>query len=202
MFLLLGVLPILTALIGFIVIPPPAHPNVAGVKTTQTIISPTATFTPTPTITSASAPIESFSELKFSSGPRLTSTPSPVPTKAPAQVPNSTSDLLTQVNDFRVSKGLASFTANDETCFFAKLRANEISSNFSHDGFRNRIDSKSLPYSSWSEVAENIAVNPNPEEVVQGWINSPGHNENLSKNVPYGCVSNSGHYYVFEAWAP
>lgn len=110
--------------------------------------------------------------------------------------------LLKQINDFRSSKGMDAVSENSETCSFASTRANEISSNFNHDGFTNRANSNSLPYPSFSSVAENIAMNSDASQVVPNWINSPGHAENLLKDVPYGCVANNGNYYTFEAWKP
>lgn len=146
---------------------------------------------------------------KKSPTPKPTATNTPTPTIKKVTValtqaiqnPN-TGDLLSQVNNFRAGKGLAPLTARSEACFFANMRAQEIITNFSHDGFTTRINSNTLPYPSYSSVAENIAMNPNPNDVVPAWINSPGHNANMSKDVPYGCVVGSGNYYVFEAWRP
>ncbi len=202
MLFLFGTLPILSALLGFLIFSNPNPEIIAGesigvIENTSSEIKispdwqPTPTPSPSPTSPIKTTPAPSITGILVY--PYKTITPAPL---------NSSLDLLQQVNNFRASKGLNVLTANDETCFFAKLRANEITSNFNHDGFRDRIDSKSLPYSSWSEVAENIAINPDSNAVVAGWIGSPGHNENLSKNVPYGCVANSGHYYVFEAMKP
>jgi uncharacterized protein YkwD len=133
---------------------------------------------------------------------KATPTPTKILTETKPQLNNSSPDLLQQINQFRNGKGLTPLSANSETCFFAKMRAQEITSSFNHDGFRNRIDSNSLPYPSYSSVAENIAMNSNPNDVVRSWIDSPGHNANMSKDVPYGCVANSGNYYAFEAWKP
>lgn len=133
-----------------------------------------------------------------------TPTPSAVATTtpiSPTQAP-STSDLLQQINNFRSTKGLAGFTSNSETCFFANIRSQEIISNFNHDGFTNRVNSKTLPYPSYSSVAENIAMNSDSNKVVQAWIDSPGHYANLIKDVPFACVVGNGKFYVFEAWKP
>ncbi len=97
---------------------------------------------------------------------------------------------------------MSQVSENTETCAFASARANEISSNFNHDGFTNRVNSNTLPYPTYSTVAENIAMNSDASQVVPGWINSPGHAENMLKDVPFGCVKNSGNYFAFEAWRP
>lgn len=115
---------------------------------------------------------------------------------------NSTSDLLQQINNFRGSKGLGTIQTDPYTCAFANTRAAEITSAFNHDGFSSRVNSKNLPYPSYSEIAENIAMSSNPADVVQAWIDSPGHNENMLKNTPFACIGNSGDYYAYEAWKP
>lgn len=144
---------------------------------------------------------------KLTPSPYLSKTPSVGPSFSDTTEPEtSTTDigqlLMKQINDFRASKGLGPLSIDGNTCSFAVARAGEIIGNFNHDGFRSRIDSGSLPYPSYSSVAENIAMNPNPNDVVPSWINSPGHNENMRKDVPYGCVGKNGNYYVFEAWKP
>lgn len=153
-----------------------------------------------------------------------TSTPTPTNEKPQSQTSNASDDtsntgsqtssqsqsvvivesnsLLNQINQFRSSNGKGNVSENSETCSFANTRAIEIASAFNHDGFKNRINSKTLPYPSYSEVAENIAMNGDISQVIPGWINSSGHAENMLKDVPYGCVVGSGIYYVFEAWRP
>mgnify|MGYP001616796683 CR=1 FL=1 len=140
---------------------------------------------------------------------KITLTPTPSPksiwiasTSVPKISGNTNSGLLKQINDFRLSKGKSALSEEPTTCSFASLRAGEIVSNFTHDGFRNRVDSKTLPYPGYSSVAENIAYNGDSLQVVPGWISSSGHAENILRDVPYGCVGNSGIYYVFEAWKP
>lgn len=110
--------------------------------------------------------------------------------------------LIDQINQFRSSNGKSPISENSETCSFASTRANEIVSSFNHDGFSSRVSSKTLPYTSYSQVAENIAMNGDVSKVVPGWISSPGHAENMLKEVQFGCVRNSGNYYVLELWKP
>ncbi len=175
--------------------------NVAGVATLEesNLPSLTPTLIPSPTPTPFGSPKPTAKA----------ATPTPIPktkqhhdTDIHVYPYKTTNDLLQQINSFRHEKGLGQLSANSEACFFASIRANEIITNFNHDGFRNRIDSKSLPYPSYSKVAENIAMNGDANEVIPGWINSQGHAENLLKDVPFGCVVGNGDYYVFEAWKP
>ncbi len=139
-------------------------------------------------------------------------TPKPEPTKAPSE--NSTnnnppssysggeSELLNEINNFRASNGLSSVSSDPYTCGFAITRAGEIVNGFNHDGFSNRVNSKSLPYPSYREVVENIAMGGDITKIVQGWIDSPGHHANMLKDTPYACVGKSGDYYAYEAWRP
>lgn len=136
----------------------------------------------------------------------ITSTPAPASEdsspKTNTVASNNSGDLLSQVNAYRSTKGLPPVSTDPHTCEFANTRAVEITSTFNHDGFSSRINSKNLPYPSYSEIAENIAMSSNPADVVQAWIDSPGHNENMLKNTPYACIGNSGNYYAYESWRP
>ncbi len=133
------------------------------------------------------------------------------PTSAPStptnnleikQTVSGVDNLLSQVNAYRATKGLPPVSSEAYTCAFANTRAGEITSAFNHDGFSSRVNSKNLPYPSYSEIAENIAMSSNPADVVQAWIDSPGHNENMLKNTPHACIGNSGNYYAYESWRP
>lgn len=136
----------------------------------------------------------------------ITFTPTPAPNESSTQTitstSNSSADLLSQVNAYRATKGLPQVTSETHTCAFANTRASEITSAFNHDGFSSRVSSKNLPYPSYSEIAENIAMSSNPSDVVRAWIDSSEHNENMLKNTPYACIGNSGEYYTYESWRP
>lgn len=170
-----------------------ANKKYPGLKPT-TFLTPSPSPTPTPT-PSPAPPETSKSNSAQSIGVSTSS-------QVSVQIKESPSSLINQINSFRSSMGMSPVSENTETCAFASTRASEIVSNFSHDGFTSRVNSNSLPYPAYSSVAENIAMNSDANQVVPGWINSPGHNENLLKDVPYGCVRNSGNYYAFEAWRP
>lgn len=122
-----------------------------------------------------------------------------IPTK-PASASNPEYKLITAINSYRGSKGLSAVRTDPLTCSFAKLRAQEISSNFSHTGFYNRVRDKSLPYPRYKQVTENLAWAPGNQDPVQMWINSPTHAANMLKNTPLVCVGSYGDYYAFEGW--
>jgi uncharacterized protein YkwD len=76
-----------------------------------------------------------------------------------------------------------------------------VSSDFSHNGFYGRHERNELPYPSYTTVSENVANAPAGNPVTM-WIASPTHEANLVQNVKYGCVAQSGNYYVYEGWTP
>lgn len=92
---------------------------------------------------------------------------------------------MQKINDYRSSQGLSSVKTDKYTCDFAKIRAEEITHAFNHDGFRSRIDSHTLPYPTYHQVAENIAMTSDYKDVVTMWINSPGHAANMRLDTPY-----------------
>lgn len=138
----------------------------------------------------------------------------PIPTSAPAKAPTtapttiltlnapSGGSLLDQVNAYRASQGLGPVQTSNDTCNFAATRAQEISSNFSHDGFNSRLSNHTLPYAHWTAVTENIAQTPNPQNVVPMWINSPGHAANMRADTPYVCIQQNGQYFAYEGMKP
>lgn len=133
----------------------------------------------------------------------------PKPSNTPAKIPTSQAFftdtkefIMKAINDYRKLKGLSPVQTSSETCDFAKTRAREISASFNHDGFRNRINNKVIPYKNWSLITENLAMTSNYKNVVNIWIASSGHEQNLRKNTPYVCVESFGNYYAYEGMKP
>lgn len=171
---------------------------------------PTATPTPTTFIKPTSTPTPTRAlQPTFTPTPTIYRLPTTTPTlRPPTPTPTSTANLsqrdimMRQINDYRRSQGLSEIRTDSYTCSFAATRAREISTSFNHDGFSNRINSKTLPYPSYSYIVENIALNSSYQNVVPAWINSSGHAANLRTNTSYGCVESYGNYYAFEGWKP
>lgn len=162
------------------------------------------------------------------SHPKPSITPSNLPVKTPTtSSPNSTQKptikiekiqnspsiqpdmpptdyILSKVNEYRQTLNLSQVSPSLETCEFAKIRAEEISSaeKFNHEGFSKRVSEHTLPYPNYSEVTENIAYNTNYKDVVNRWIASPGHAENMRKNTSYVCIGKYGDYYTYEGLQP
>lgn len=133
--------------------------------------------------------------------PSVISKPNQIWSK-PVLVLSKEDHIINEINSYRISKGLSSTKKEQFTCEFAKLRSIEISKSFNHDGFTDRINNKSLPYPSYSQVIENIANNGDYKQVVNMWINSPSHAANIKKDTLYACVGNFGNFYVYESWRP
>lgn len=108
--------------------------------------------------------------------------------------------LTNRINSYRQEQGLSPFLANETVCNFALVRVQELKSNFSHEGFRQRIDNNTLPYPDYSHIAENIADTDTPERAFELWRNSPGHNENMLYPSTFGCIGNIGRLYTLEIW--
>ncbi|MFA9288660.1 MAG: CAP domain-containing protein [Weeksellaceae bacterium] len=129
--------------------------------------------------------------------PTLTPTLSPSPSVEPSVEIHS--GLIDQINSIREARSLPLLEPKSEVCAFADLRAQEIAQNFSHDGFESRRDHGGLPYPSFTQVVENIAMTGNPVGV---WMTSQTHEANLMSALPYGCVGQNGLFSVFEGWMP
>ncbi|CAN5144156.1 hypothetical protein BH09PAT1_BH09PAT1_6110 [soil metagenome] len=163
------------------------------IATPTPTVKPTVTPTPTKKLTAIPT------QTKV-----ITPTATPIPPVLGTSLPGDPirDFIMQKINDYRVSQGLQSVKTDSYTCDFAKIRAQEISSNFNHDGFNNRINGHTLPYPSYHEVTENIAMTNNYQEVVTMWINSPGHAENMRQDTPNVCVEKSGANYAYEGWRP
>lgn len=148
---------------------------------------PTATPTPIPTQT----PI-----------PTIVPTAVPTPAPTPQNFDLKVQFFIDKINQYRNSQGLSSIKPDSYTCSFAKIRASEIVGNFSHDGFHSRINNNSMPYPGFTFITENIEQNEDPSDVINWWINSPGHASNLRANATYACVESFNDYYAYESWLP
>lgn len=134
-----------------------------------------------------------------------------MPSSPVSQSPNSSEfaaleqSVHQQVNQYRSSRNLPPLKLDPQISQQARIHSEGMASGkvaFSHDGFEGRAKAiaKSLPYRS---VAENVAYNQgysNPGgQAVQGWIESPGHRENMEGDFDLtgmGITKNAkGEYY-------
>lgn len=129
------------------------------------------------------------------------------PTQSQTQTtPDSSSsyvdEVIRLVNVERNKEGLSSLSKNVTLCEAAQTRASEIITVFDHtrpDGtscFTVTDDYKI----KWTAIGENIAKGQkSPQEVVEAWMNSPGHRANILNSnfnqIGVGVVQSGGYYY-------
>ncbi|MEM9487000.1 MAG: CAP domain-containing protein [Cyanobacteria bacterium P01_F01_bin.116] len=93
-------------------------------------------------------------------------------------------EVLLLTNEFRAQNDLAPLTLNQELTTTAQKHSQAMASEdfFSHIGLNGATpwDRAAEEGYTASAMAENIAAGQlTPEQVVQGWINSPGHRANM-----------------------
>jgi len=106
--------------------------------------------------------------------------------------------VVNLVNAERAKEDLAPLTLDATVTKAANVRATEIQSSFSHtrpngSSFSTVLGENGVSYRG---SGENIAYGQrSPEEVVTGWMNSPGHRANIMnqnfKNIGVGHAQNS-----------
>jgi uncharacterized protein YkwD len=107
-------------------------------------------------------------------------------------------DILSQINQYRRSKGLSALKLNNEISAEAEKHSQRMASGkvpLGHSGFSSRIQQIADHVGHISRSAENVAYGSrNAKEVVTGWINSPGHRQNIEGDFTLtgiGVASNS-----------
>jgi len=139
--------------------------------------------------------------------PRITTTkPSvTVPTPSAPSNPDFLSEVVRLVNIERSKAGLGGVSASSTLNAAASIRANEIITSFSHTRPNGTscftvLTQLNIPYNT---CGENIAAGQaTPQEVMTGWMNSPGHKANIMnpsfKQLGVGYVKGGsyGHNWV------
>jgi len=92
-------------------------------------------------------------------------------------------DILVYINQYRVQHGLPKLVMNrvlsDEALKHSADMATHVVP-FGHDGFSQRMDHLHQRIPASLSGAENVAYNYKTAKIVaDGWINSPGHRQNL-----------------------
>ena len=92
---------------------------------------------------------------------------------------NFAQEILYLVNVERKNAGLKPVALSKDLMHAAKIRANEITKKFSHTR-PNGSSFYTTVRTAYRYVGENIAAGQlSSEEVVQSWMDSPGHRENI-----------------------
>ncbi len=93
------------------------------------------------------------------------------------------SEVLQYINEYRAKKGLVPLAMNDtinraamEHCKYLGNKAVQLN----HDGFEDRMHGLMAVIKPCYAAAENVARGQkDAKEVVNNWISSPGHRENI-----------------------
>lgn len=183
---------------------PSAEPTTAAAKPTTASPQPTeasskpTTAPPKPTVAAprptASAPRPT---------PSHTAPSSPASTDG-AQVSGAVARVVELVNDERARAGCAPVTVNTALTEAAQRHSEDMAATgtMSHSGSGgsspgDRITSAGY---SWSTYGENVAYGySTPEQVMQGWMTSPGHRANILncafEEIGVG-LAQPGHYWT------
>ncbi|WP_143310454.1 CAP domain-containing protein [Chitinophaga vietnamensis] len=96
---------------------------------------------------------------------------------------NLEEQILYYTNKFRQSKGLKPLQLDESISVQARRHSRNMangSTGFGHEGFENRVAIITKQMGRVGAAAENVAYGTlDAEQVVQGWINSPGHRRNM-----------------------
>ena len=132
------------------------------------------------------------------SQPVPTATPVP-PTATPAPQPSFTQQVLDLTNQQRANAGCAPLTMSFQLNSAAQKHARDMSERdfFSHTGSDGSTpQSRVTNVGYFGSIGENIAAGmATPQAVVDGWMNSPGHRENIL-NCSFRSI---GLAYIFES---
>jgi uncharacterized protein YkwD len=112
-------------------------------------------------------------------------------------------DILKLVNQHRASLGLKALQLNDAATAEATKHSAEMAKgrmSFGHDGYDERMQHLNQKLGTLHATGENVAYGKiNAEQVMDMWLNSPGHKKNIEGNfslIGIGIAkSRSGYLY-------
>ncbi|MGF1537977.1 MAG: CAP domain-containing protein [Elainellaceae cyanobacterium] len=166
--------------------------------------APTAADAPPPEQSEAAASEERTEAADEADGTAETASAEPA-SSGDAELAAIEATILEQINEYRQEQGLAPLNSDGAIQQQAQQHSSAMAqgtSPVSHDGFDARVEAiaKSIDYRS---AAENVAYNEGyaspGEQAVQGWLESPGHLENIrgDYNLTGIGVSRDGRAYYF-----
>ncbi|OKH18285.1 CAP domain-containing protein [[Limnothrix rosea] IAM M-220] len=142
--------------------------------------------------------------------PPVVSAPQPPSPVARAPKPSTEqieTEIHAQINTYRQSRGLEPLTLDyriteESRKFSAKMASG--AAEFSHDGFDERAENLEKKALKYATVGENLALLQGYDDLattaVEGWIDSPGHHENIIGDYDLtgiGVVKNEEGVYYF-----
>tara|TARA_B100000989_G_scaffold236433_2_gene183269 strand:- start:23612 stop:24091 length:480 start_codon:yes stop_codon:yes gene_type:complete len=91
--------------------------------------------------------------------------------------------VLTEVNQYRKSKGLNPLKLNSAITYQAKQHSNDMAAHkmpVGHQDFDKRVAHIQNHVTEFGGGAENVAIyKSSPHHVVEEWLKSPGHKSNI-----------------------
>ena len=138
--------------------------------------------------------------------PPATETPvvTPPATETPSGISAYEMEVINLVNEIRTSNGLNALTPNAKLSEIARTKSQDMRTNgyFAHQSptYGSPFDMLRQFGVTYRTAGENIAYGySTPAAVVEGWMNSQGHRENILKStyteIGVGYVE-SGHYWT------
>ena len=92
-------------------------------------------------------------------------------------------EVLQYINEYRAKKGLSPLVMNDTISAAAMSHCKYLGNKahrLNHDGFEDRMHNLMQVVKPCYSAAENVARGQkDAREVVNGWLSSPGHRENI-----------------------
>ncbi|GAA0630536.1 CAP domain-containing protein [Streptomyces thermocarboxydovorans] len=155
--------------------------------------------------TRASEPARTPSAEPSTSAPKppASSAPSsPSTSKPSATATGDVARVVELVNAERAKAGCSAVTVNSKLTKAAQDHSEDMAAtgNMSHTGSDGSTPDQRITRAgySWSAYGENVAYGySTPEQVMEGWMNSPGHRENiLNCNFKEIGVGRSGTYWT------
>lgn len=101
-------------------------------------------------------------------------------------------DILYYINQHRKSMGLNSLSMLKEASTEAIQHSVDMAkrkTGFGHEGFEKRVKHIAEKTGAYAAAAENVAYGKlNAQQVVEGWLNSPGHRKNIEGDFTFTGV--------------
>ncbi|MHA5054352.1 CAP domain-containing protein [Streptomyces sp. SD15] len=166
--------------------PTPASPTATAPATTEAA-APASTEAAAPASTEAAAPASTEAPAPASTeaaAPASTEAASPSASEAAAPASDAVAQVVSLVNSERSKAGCSPVTLNAKLSKAAQDHSADMAShsNMSHTGSDGSDPAQRITAAgyTWSTYGENVAYGySSPEEVMAGWMSSPGHKENI-----------------------
>ncbi|WP_329386324.1 CAP domain-containing protein [Streptomyces sp. NBC_01351] len=173
-------------------VPPPSSPPAASPSSPAASAQPVVRTTPPPLPQPTKPPV-------------VTRPPAPAPPKTSAPpASGAAAAVLSLVNQERAAAGCPALTLNAKLTKAAQDHSADMAAhgNMSHTGSDGSDAGQRITRAgyAWSSYGENVAYGySTPEKVMEGWMNSPGHRQNILncsfKEIGIG-LAQPNHYWT------